>query len=401
MRQHNFITGVNLGVTTRLPRCPAMFERKKKEKTYAEVWGGHSATKENYRSVMGRVEEVRVQFLNEASFYGQDGGMMTETSLAQLAQLSECAPEEIALAALGALEKGDSSFRVLFDATRGVKANPRTRPRDQLRCPGIREGRTEMAYYKAKQAKTFCLAGDVAKAHRRFRFRPQDWRFQACQLPRPDGSGMEVWVNKVGTFGHATASYWFARLKGATSRLTLSLMLQFWFFQLIFADDLRWSAAGVAAVDNLVLAVFFAEIVGTPFAWSKFRGGVALEWVGLWCDYARFATGVSEKRGQWLLKTLRAWLAGGYFRPRRINEQICRFTFAFQRIEHLRPFLGPFYAWVASVPPDSNKELPKGLLVVAKFLESQLTGSLVEGHSQRRCESGRRGCDAWGLAARR
>ena len=169
VRQHNFITGVNLGVTTRLPRCPAMFERKKKEKTYAEVWDGHSATKENYRSVMGRVEEVRVQFLNEASFYGQDGGMMTETSLAQLAQLSECAPEDIALAALGALEKGDPSFRVLFDATRGVKANPRTRPRDQLRCPGIREGRTEMAYYKAKQAKTFCLAGDVAKAHRRFR----------------------------------------------------------------------------------------------------------------------------------------------------------------------------------------------------------------------------------------
>ena len=33
---------------------------------------------------------------------------------------------------------------------------------------------------------------------------------------------------------------------------------------------------------------------------------------------------------------------------------------------------------MASVPPDSNKDLPKGLLVVAKFLESQLTGSLVE-----------------------
>ena len=53
-RRHNFVTGVTLGVMTRLPRRPTLFERKIKEKTYAEAWDGHSATKENYRSVKGR-----------------------------------------------------------------------------------------------------------------------------------------------------------------------------------------------------------------------------------------------------------------------------------------------------------------------------------------------------------
>ena len=118
--------------------------------------------------------------------------------------------------------------------------------------------------------------------------------------------------------------------------------------------------------------------MGTPFAWHKFRGGTALEWIGLWCDYTRFATGVSEKRGQWLIKTLRSWIASQPVVVRRLNEQICRFTFAFQGIEHLRPFLGPFYAWIASVPAGASLPLPKGLLVIAKFLESQLGGSLVE-----------------------
>ena len=130
---------------------------------------------------------------------------MFDTSVEELSLMLGCSVDELALAALGALEKGDSSFRVLFDASHGIKANPRTRPRDQQRCPGIREARTEMGYYKAKLAKTFSLAGDVSKAHRRFRVAQRDLRFQACRLPK--GAGVEVWVNKVGTFGHSTASY--------------------------------------------------------------------------------------------------------------------------------------------------------------------------------------------------
>ena len=105
-----------------------------------------------------------------------------------------------------------------------------------------------MGYYKAKLAKTFSLAGDVSKAHRRFRVAQRDWRFQACRLPK--GAGIEAWVNKVGTVGHSTASYWYSRLQGAVGRLAISLVLNHWVFQLVFADDLRWSAAGGSAVET-------------------------------------------------------------------------------------------------------------------------------------------------------
>ena len=39
---------------------------------------------------------------------------------------------EVCVAALGAIEKGDSSFRVIHDATHGVKVNPQIIQCDQV-----------------------------------------------------------------------------------------------------------------------------------------------------------------------------------------------------------------------------------------------------------------------------
>ena len=104
-----------------------------------------------------------------------------------LSMMFDSATTDIDTAALDALEKGDTTFRVLFDATHGAEANPRTKPRDQLRCPDIREGRVEMGYFRAKDTKVFSLAGDVSKAHKRLRIVPRDWRFQAYKLPQAAG----------------------------------------------------------------------------------------------------------------------------------------------------------------------------------------------------------------------
>ena len=52
-------------------------------------------------------------------------------------------------------------------------------------------------------AKSIAIMGDVSKAHRRVKIREQDWGFQACQL-EPG----KIWINKVGTYGVTSASYW-------------------------------------------------------------------------------------------------------------------------------------------------------------------------------------------------
>ena len=40
------------------------------------------------------------------------------------------------VAGIGALEKGDSSFRIIHDGTHGVNVNNQTQPRDRIRMPG-------------------------------------------------------------------------------------------------------------------------------------------------------------------------------------------------------------------------------------------------------------------------
>eukprot|EP00973_Karenia_brevis_P045888 6354240-Karenia_brevis.AAC.1 len=39
--------------------------------------------------------------------------------------------QHLVRAAIGALEKGDNTFRIIHDGTHGVRVNPRIKPKDQ------------------------------------------------------------------------------------------------------------------------------------------------------------------------------------------------------------------------------------------------------------------------------
>ena len=60
---------------------------------------------------------------------------------------------------------------------------------------------------RSQGLKQFLLMGDVSKAHRRVKVKEEDWGYQACRL-HPG----KVWVNCVGTYGIASAGYWWGRL---------------------------------------------------------------------------------------------------------------------------------------------------------------------------------------------
>ena len=76
-------------------------------------------------------------------------------------------------------------------------------------------------------------------------------------------------------------------------------MLQEHAYQLLFADDLKWTAGGSCRYLTIWCFIFLWLAVGTPFSWHKFRGGISLDYVGFYCDYARFAVGISERRSAW------------------------------------------------------------------------------------------------------
>jgi len=144
----------------------------------------------------------------------------------------------------------------------------------------------------------FAVNGDIAKAHRRVRVKEEDWGAQACKTSR---SSNVVWLNKVGTFGVASAAFWWSRLMGLLGRHALNLSRNDWVFVLTFVDDLHIAAAGTnrwLAIWRFIVAL---ELVGAPFSYKKFRGGFSLDYVGYWMDYSRFQLGLSEKRTTWLI----------------------------------------------------------------------------------------------------
>ena len=349
-------TGVNIGAKKSLPRTPAVFERKVKWKVHDEdLCDGFPESKDNYVSVKNNVGSIEKQFREEES-----EGLMAEVPI--LAAESEFG-EDLLFAALAGIEKSDESFRVIHDGTHGVKVNQRIKPRDQCRFPGIAEKKFLMRRASSMGFSAFGLKADISKAHRRVKVRRQDVGLQACQL-RPD----TVWLNLVGTFGIGSASYWWQRIAAAISRVGLVIVGRHEFWQLIYADDYDWMISGPDMATNVLVVVFFYVLVGMPFAWHKCGGGFAYEWIGYWQDYTTFSVGVSEARSKWLCTWIKESLAQGSVLVRNMSEVLGRFGFAAGAIDHFRPFLGPFYAWVSSVPLGAVLEIPIMLKVLLNFL---------------------------------
>ena len=359
---HTLERGVGLGVRWSLPRCPAVYERKMEWRAYEDSLSTDAPkSKTNYRSLEPAIEAIVKQFKEEEA-----EGMMEEISLEEAKKRYH--DKELLIAALAAIQKTDDSFRVLHDGTHEVLVNPRIIMRDQMRCPGVPEQRALMKYAKQKGTSVFALKGDISKAHRRVLVREEDWGLQACQL-----IPTTIWLNRVGTFGIGSAAYWWSRLVGGTGRLTMYLMLQANIWQLAFADDLEWVVQGADLMINLTLAIFFQVLMGLPFAWHKFAGGVTLEWVGYWLDYSRFAIGISEARARWLEKWCKEVLMNGGVKTNEMEEVLGRLGFAANALWHIRPWLGPLYAWVSATPSGCFLALPVTMKLILIMIQKEMS----------------------------
>ena len=124
----------------------------------------------------------------------------------------------------------------------------------------------------------------MTKAHRRVKVHPKDWGAMACKI---SSASQTVWLNKTGTFGVASAAFWWSRLMGLFGRLAWGVMLDDWFFALVFVDDIHMAAGGSNRWLTLWRVIAMMEMIGVPFSYHKFRGGFQLDYVGFWMDYTR------------------------------------------------------------------------------------------------------------------
>ena len=123
---------------------------------------------------------------------------------------------------------------------------------------------------------------------------------------------------------------------------------------------------------SLILHLFVLVVLGVPLAWHKMRGGIEEEWIGYWLDLGKFELGVSAKRAAWAVQWLDDKAREGRVQLGGLLQGIGRLGFITSAVEHLRPFLGPLYAWASAGPRYARPALPPMILLILKYLAREL-----------------------------
>jgi len=368
-----YMRGVRIGVGVKLPRTPAVYEERTRwrlpeqerldEAGLEEDFPG--AWRANYTSAQLLHHEV-VRELEELDRRGLTLKLTEEEAKQRYG-------EELVVASLGAIQKrveddGTIVIRLLFDGTHGVHVNTRIKVLDQERFPGAPDLKRQLREQAAVGMPTLGLTVDAKDAHRCVAVFPGDWHYQAAQAYE----GGPVYLFKRGTFGVASASYWWGRLAAAIGRLIHAVVGKIPFWLMLLADDFKFEVAGGDYASHLLTALWVLILLRVPISWEKVRGGTRFPWVGYELDLARHTLGLSQSRAQWLCDWMDKVCADGTVLIADFVAALGRASFAFGALEYDRPFLGPLFAFAALHPPGAVRPVPTYVLLLLHFLGGRL-----------------------------
>ena len=359
--QESFATGVPVGYNAPLPRVAAVFPPKERNKRLDEsIFMEDSA---NYKSADALADKLEQQFREEEAL-----GRMFPTTLGALQ--SQYPGEKILIAPMGALEKPNGGVRPLHDATHHVQVNHAIRYQDQLQYPGPGDAAALVESARLSGEACFAMSADIASAHRLVKIRKADWRLLCC---RAHSQSPVLWVNRVGTFGVSSASYWWTRLFGLVGRMVTWVLRRAPNLQIVYVDDLHMLVWGRDKFVWLWMMVATYEILGTPFGYHKFKGGVEMPFVGYELNYFDKTIGISQKRASWLREFMEDLERKNYtVAMRDFHEFLSRLGFVARILIWIKPHLAPLYSWSAALDKSCVAKAPRMVKLVVKYLLSQL-----------------------------
>ena len=356
----SFSTGVPVGYDEPIEPAPAVFRTRSRQSNLDS--SEYMEEARNYKSAVENKEGLEQKFREDES-----KGMMFPTTIGVLKEKYPGKP--ILVAAMGAIKKPDGSVRPIHDGTHFVQVNNGIKFTDKLDYPGPPDVAGAVRYARDTLEALFTMSADIKAAHRLVKIRETDWRLLVC---KSDSDSQVCWVNKVGTFGVSSAPYWWSRLFGLAGRLVSRLLLERWILQLVYVDDLHVVTVGAQKFETLWMALAAYEILGTPFGYGKFAGGLDVQFVGYRIEYQAAMVGISEARGRWLLDFLRNLRRDRYtVHVHRFAEFLGRLGFTCRVLLWLKPHLAPLYSWASAVSKSTVATAPRLVKLVCMFLEKQ------------------------------
>ena len=365
--------GVRIGVGSDMPRVPAVFEEKTKwNREFVDTDMEPEQIAANYASAREHMSVVRRQVEEEVQ-----KGLVERMSLEEARARF---PGRLAIAALGAVPKDVQSdkpdlVRVVFDGSYSTDINSRIKVLDQVRSPiiddiGALQRQIRQDVCEKGQCARFALLYDIAMAHRLVPVCPEDWGLQAFSLDDPD----EVFVHRRGTFGIASAGYWWARVASGAVRLCHALAdCDLAVYHLLYSDDGWLTSMGDHFWRRMLFWLFVLEVFEIPISWRKVRGGTEVQWIGYQLSVATFSRGISSKKVKWFTEWLHKHVAAGGVMGRDFQAVLGRLSFVGGALQHVRPFLGPLFAWNSVLRPEKFAKFPLAVLLVLRLIQEEIS----------------------------
>ena len=356
--------GVPLGVRGEIPLVPAVYDRKEKgeQEPPRDVWEEEAEPSEprtNYRSAMDHLEKVKSIIQAEI-----EKGWIRRLPLEEAYQKFG---RDVQIASLGAVPKDPSweEVRVVHDGTHGLSVNSEIKQPNRMTFPQCDdlEAAAE-ALKRVGPTERMLFAFDIKAAHRLIPVQEEDWALQSFRLE----DEKELLVNMVGTFGVASAAFWWGRAAAVIFRtFHRSVPGHLLYYLLLFADDGLLMTAGPEYFKVVVALFLYLDVMEVPLSWRKTRGGFQAEWIGYTIDLRSWKVGVSEKKVRWLVEWAERTLKESHLLGREFRAGVGRLGFLAGVLVGARPLLAPLYAVASRVGGSSYVELHLAVKIAIQF----------------------------------
>ena len=181
----------------------------------------------------------------------------------------------------------------------------------------------------------------------------------------------DVYINTVGTFGVASASYYWQVRCDDSHSILLGTERVTW--HMVVADDYQLESGGQEYRTGFVAFFVLCSVVGVPLSWAKTAGGDTVTWVGLELLHRSRHLGTSQRRAERFVTWARKIATAETVHMARFEEMLGRIMYVVGALELERPFLGPLYWYTSLQPRNTVQRVPGYVRFFLQYLTDQIS----------------------------
>ena len=96
-------------------------------------------------------------------------------------------------------------------------------------------------------------------------------------------------------------------------------------------------------------------------------------WIGYQLDVKEFRKGISERKVTWIKDWMERHSVQGGALGREMKSALGRFGFVAGALHHVRPFLGPLFAWSAVTSQSAFYKFPDAVCILLEYIRDQVS----------------------------